>query len=46
MNDTNSSFSTLVDAVGGPDMFIWVVMFSILIIVAVVLYFLGPKEEA
>jgi hypothetical protein len=45
MNESNATgFMALIESVGGPDMFIWIVMFSILLIGAGVLVFFNREE--
>lgn len=45
MNDSNeSTLMNIIDSVGGADMFMWLVMFGILIVVAIGLYFFAPKQ--
>jgi len=46
MSDSNTiGFMALIESVGGPDMFIWIVMFSILLIGAGFLIFFNREES-
>lgn len=46
MNESNiTGFMALIESVGGPDMFIWIVMFSILLIGAGFLIFFNREEN-
>jgi len=46
MNESNATgFMAIIESVGGPDMFIWVVMFSILLIGAAFLIFFNREEN-
>jgi hypothetical protein len=45
MNESNATgLSAIIESVGGPDMFIWIVMFSILLIGAAALVFFNKEE--
>jgi hypothetical protein len=45
MNESNATgFMALIESVGGPDMFIWIVMFSILLVGAGALVFFNREE--
>ena len=45
MNDSNSTgLMAVIDSVGGVDIFIWIVMFSILLIGAGFLVFFNKEE--
>ncbi|MEA1918820.1 MAG: hypothetical protein U9N52_03185 [Campylobacterota bacterium] len=44
MNESNATgFMALIESVGGPDMFIWIVMFSVLLIGAGALLFFNRE---
>ncbi len=46
MNESNTTgFSAFIDAVGGGDMFIWLVMFIILILFVGVMAYLNKDAE-
>ncbi len=45
MQDQNSSsFNAFIESVGGPDMFIWMIMFGALIIFVAVMLFLNRNN--
>lgn len=45
MNESNTTgLMAIIDSVGGPDMFIWIVMFSILLIGAGALVFFNKED--
>jgi hypothetical protein len=46
MNDANATgFMAIVESVGGADMFIWIVMFSVLLIGAGILVYTNKNVE-
>lgn len=46
MTDNNATgFSAFVESVGGADMFIWLVMFSLMIIFVAVMAYLNRNAE-
>ncbi len=45
MNESNATgLMAIIESVGGPDMFIWIVMFSILLIGAGALVFFNKED--
>ncbi|MEA3523239.1 MAG: hypothetical protein U9R50_09690 [Campylobacterota bacterium] len=45
MNEANSTgLTAIIESVGGPDMFIWIVMFSVLLLGAGALVFFNREE--
>ena len=40
-SENNTTFNNIVNSVGGPDMFIWIIMFGLLIIFVAVMAYLN-----